>query len=215
MTNDDLFKIGKSIAYQYIKKYKYPDEIVPNIGSIIISIGNKLDDNYNLVNNNIWIEKSVNISDNATIIGPCIIDSGAEIRTGAYIRGNVIIGKNVVVGNSCEIKNSILFDGVEVPHFNYVGDSILGNYAHMGAGSITSNLKSDKNNIVINNRKTNLRKIGAFLGDNVEIGCNAVLCPGTIVGINTTIYPLVMVRGVIESKKIVKSMDKIVDKIDN
>ena len=215
MKNKDLFIIGNSIADNYIKKYEYPFEVLPNIKDIILEIGSKLGDDYNLLDNNIWISKTVDIPQISTIIGPCIIDHNAEIRPGAFIRGNVIIGKNSVLGNSCEIKNAILYDNVQVPHFNYVGDSILGNYSHMGAGSITSNIKSDKTNVVIKGKKnyeTNLRKVGAFLGDYAEIGCNAVLNPGTVIGRNTTVYPLVMVRGIIPENKIVKNMNNIVDK---
>ena len=217
MKNKDLFKTSESIADKYIKEYDYPFEVLPNIEEIIYKIGNSLGNDYNLIDDNIWISKTVNIPNNVTINGPCIIDHNAEIRPGAFIRGKVIIGKNSVLGNSCEIKNAILYDNVQVPHFNYVGDSILGEFAHMGAGSITSNVKSNKTNVVIKGEKnieTNLRKVGAFLGDNVEIGCNAVLNPGTIIGCNTIIYPLTMVRGVIGENKIVKSMDNIIDRED-
>ena len=212
MKNKDLFVEGKSIANKYIMKYDYPFEVLPNIHDIIMEIGKTLGDNYLYKEENIWIEKSAKLPDVCTIIGPCIIDSNAEIRPGAFIRGNVIIGANSVLGNSCEVKNSIIYDNCEVPHFNYVGDSILGYKAHMGAGSITSNLKSTKTNVVINNIETNLRKVGAFLGDYAEVGCNAVLNPGTVIGRNTIVYPLTMVRGVIPENKIVKSMDNIVER---
>lgn len=216
MKNKDLFKSSLSIADNYIKKYEYPYEVLPNIKNIILEIGSKFGDEFYLLKENVWIHKLAIISETATIIGPCIIDKNTEIRPSAYIRGNVIIGANCVLGNSCEIKNSILYDYVQVPHFNYVGDSILGNYSHMGAGSIISNLKSDKSliNIKYNNKlyETNLKKVGAFLGDYVEIGCNSVLNPGTIILPNTTIYPLTMVRGVISDNVIVKSMDNIVKK---
>lgn len=214
MKNNELF-LGSSIADSYIKKYDYPFEVLPNIKNIILKIGSNLKDDYLELKENVWVSKTVILPNNVVINGPCIIDHNAEIRTGAFIRGNVIIGKNSVLGNSCEIKNSILYDNVEVPHFNYVGDSILGEHAHMGAGSITSNLKSDKKNVLIKGEEiieTNLRKVGAFLGDNVEIGCNSVLNPGTIIGRGTIVYPLVMVRGVIKENKIVKSMNNIVDK---
>ena len=201
MKNKDLFKIGESIADNYIKEYVYPFEVLSHIENIIINIGNSLGDDYLKLDNNIWISKTVEIPSTATIKGPCIIDHHAEIRPGAFIRGKVIVGKNSVLGNSCEMKNAILYDNVQVPHFNYVGDSILGNFSHMGAGSITSNVKSNKTNVVIKgeeNLETNLRKVGAFLGDYVEIGCNTVLNPGTIIGCNTIVYPLTMVRGVIK-----------------
>ena len=217
MKNEDLFKIGESIADIYIKKYIYPHEVLPNIKDIILEIGNKLNEDYELIGKNIWISKTVIIPKTANINGPCIIDHNTEIRPGAFIRGNVIIGKNCVLGNSCEMKNSILYDNVQIPHFNYVGDSIIGNYSHMGAGSITSNIKSDKTNIVIKGNKkieTNLRKVGAFLGDYVEIGCNSVLNPGTIIGCNTIVYPLTMIRGVIDGNKIVKSQNEIVERIE-
>ena len=212
MKNKDLFVEGKSIANKYIMEYVYPFEVLPNIHDIIMEIGKTLGDNYFYKEGNIWIEKSVKLPDVCTIIGPCIIDKKAEIRPGAFIRGNVIIGANSVLGNSCEVKNSIIYDNSEVPHFNYVGDSILGYKAHMGAGSITSNLKSTKTNVVIDGIETNLRKVGAFLGDYAEVGCNAVLNPGTVIGRNTIVYPLTMVRGVIPENKIVKSMDNIVER---
>ena len=212
MKNKDLFKSDFSIAYKHIMNYTYPFEVLPNINKIILALGTTLDDSYDLIDENVWISKTVKLPETYSITGPCIIDHGATIRPGAFIRGNVIIGKNSVLGNSCEIKNAILFDNVEVPHFNYVGDSILGYKSHMGAGSITSNLKSTKTNVVIKGIDTNIRKVGAFLGDYAEVGCNAVLTPGTIIGSNTIIYPLTMVRGVIEENKIVKSMDNIVER---
>lgn len=218
MKNKDLFITNNSIADKYIKDYIYPYEVLPHIKDIILEIGKNLDSEYNLIDENIWISKTVNIPNNVTIKGPCIIDHNAEIRPGAFIRGNVIIGKNSVLGNSCEMKNAILYDNVQVPHFNYVGDSILGEFAHMGAGSITSNIKSDKTNVIIKGKEkmeTNLRKVGAFLGNNVEIGCNSVLNPGTIIGCNTIVYPLTMVRGVIEGNKIVKNTNEIIERIKN
>ena len=214
MKTNDIFISDNSIAIDLIRRYEYPYMILPEIEEYIIRLGRELSDEYILTGDNIWIHKSACVANTALIIGPCIIDEGAEIRHGAFIRGKVIIGKNSVVGNSCEIKNAILFDNVEIPHFNYVGDSILGYSSHMGAGSITSNVKSDKKDIVIKNNnkiiETNLKKVGAFLGDNVEIGCNAVLNPGTVIGPNTNVYPLVSVRGVIPGNRIVKSMNNIV-----
>lgn len=218
MKNEELFQIGESIADVYIKKYDYPYEVLPHIKDIILEIGKNLGDNYEQIKENIWVAKSAKISDSAVLNGPCIIDHNAEVRPSAYIRGNAIIGENCVFGNSCEIKNSILYNNVQVPHFNYVGDSILGNYSHMGAGSITSNVKSDKTLVVIKDNetkiKTNLKKVGAFLGDYVEVGCNSVLTPGTIIKPRTNVYPLVMVRGVIPGDSIVKSMDNIVKKVN-
>ena len=214
MKTNDIFISDNSIAIDLIRKYEYPYMALPKIQDYIIKLGKTLPDEYVLTGNDIWIHKTAKVSETASITGPCIIDENAQIRHCAFIRGSVIIGKNSVLGNSCEIKNAILFDNVEVPHFNYVGDSILGYHAHMGAGSITSNIKSDKQNVVIKNHgeriETSLRKVGAFLGDNVEIGCNAVLNPGTIIGPNTSVYPLTAVRGVIPSNSIVKSMDNIV-----
>ena len=172
-------------------------------------------DKFDKKGDNIWIAKNAKIAPTASITGPTIIDENAEIRHCAFIRGKVIVGKNTVVGNSVELKNSILFNNTQVPHYNYVGDSILGYKAHMGAGSITSNVKSDKTNVVIKgkeNIETNIRKVGAFLGDGVEVGCNSVLNPGTIIGKNTNIYPLSCVRGVIPQNSIYKNQNEIVEK---
>ena len=216
MKNKDIFLSNESIAYDFIMSYTYPFEVLKNIKDYIIKLGSTLGSDYHLIGEDIWIHETAKVSKTAEIHGPCIIDEGSEIRCNAYIRGSVIIGKNCVFGNSCEIKNSILFNDVHVPHFSYVGDSILGHHAHLGAGSIVSNLKSDNKNIVIKNGsqkiETNLRKIGAFLGDNVEVGCNSVLNPGTIILPNTNIYPLTSVRGVIPSNSIVKSMQDVIIK---
>ena len=218
MTTKEIFLSNNSIADDFVKQYKYPFDVLPKIKEYILELGNQLNDDYYKINDNIWIHKSVKLSETAEIIGPCIIDEGAEIRHNAYIRGSVIIGKHCILGNSCEIKNTILYDKVQVPHFNYVGDSILGYSSHMGASSIISNLKNDKKNIIIkgNNQiiDTNLKKVGAFLGDNVEIGCGCVLNPGTIILPNSSVYPLTSVRGIIAGNLIVKSMDNIVIKED-
>ena len=218
MKTEDLFINVSTISEKYIREFNYPYKILPNIKDIILELGRNLNSDYNNIGNDIWIHKNAKVDESARIIGPCIIDSNAEIRCFAFIRGNVIVGKNSVVGNSCEIKNSILFDYVQVPHFNYVGDSILGYKAHLGAGAIISNLKSDKSNVFIKNNSevidTNLKKVGAFLGDYVEIGCNSVINPGTVIGSNTSIYPLTSVRGVIDKDSIVKSMDNIIRKRD-
>ena len=211
-----LFNLEETIAKDLLQKEKYPWECLPKISEFIIELGEKLDkEKFEKKGENIWIAKTAKIAPSASITGPTIIDENAEIRHCAFIRGKAIVGKNAVVGNSVELKNCILFNNTQVPHYNYVGDSILGYKAHMGAGSITSNVKSDKTNVVIKGKEkieTNLRKVGAFLGDGAEIGCNSVLNPGTIIGCNTIVYPLTMVRGVIESNKIVKSKDLIVDK---
>lgn len=216
MKTKDLFISNESIADSFIKSYEFPYEVLPNIKDYIIELGNSLGSEYENVKENVWIHKNAIVSDSAYISGPCIIDDGAEIRHCAFIRGSAIIGKNSVLGNSCEIKNAILYDNVQVPHFSYVGDSILGSHSHMGASSIISNLKSDKKNIKIkyNNEviETGMRKIGAFLGDYVEVGCGCILNPGTIIMPNTNIYPLTSVRGVIQSGMIVKSMSDIVRK---
>lgn len=216
MKTKEIFLSNDSVAAEFVKSYLYPYEVLPEIKNFILEFGKSLDDNFNKLGEDVWIHKSAKISSSAEIQGPCIIDENAEIRHNAFIRGNVIIGKNCVFGNSCEVKNSILFDNVQVPHFSYVGDSILGSHSHMGASSIISNLKSDKKNIVIKNNdefvETGMRKIGAFLGDNVEIGCGCVLNPGTIVMPNCQIYPLTSVRGVIPSNCIVKSMDNVIEK---
>lgn len=205
----NLLDLDKTIAYHLLLKYKYAYETLAEIKGYTIYMGNYLSlKNYDLVKENVWISKTANVYDTATIEGPVIIGDETEVRPGAWIRGNAIIGKNCVIGNSTEIKNSILFDNVQVPHFNYVGDSILGYKAHFEAGTITSNQKSDKSNITIkiddNVIFTNLRKFGAIVGDYVEIGCNAVLNPGTIIGRNTTIYPLTSVEGFIEEDSILK-----------
>ena len=165
------------------------------------------------MNDNIWIHKSAKISDSASINGPAIIDEGSEIRHCAFIRGNVIIGKNCVLGNSCEIKDSILVDEAKAPHFNYVGNSIMGYKSHLGAGVILSNLRSDGKNVIIDKKyDTKQRKVGSFLADNVEIGCNSVLNPGTIILHDSSVYPLTSVRGIIKENSIVKSMENIVNK---
>ena len=216
MKNKDLFLQNESIAYDFIMEYVYPWEVLKNIKNYIIELGNTLSNDFEKIGEDVWIHKNAIVSESAEIYGPCIIDDGAEIRHSAFIRGSVIIGKNSVFGNSCEIKNAILFDNVQVPHFSYVGDSILGSHSHMGASSIISNLKSDKKNIVIKNKdelvETGLRKIGAFLGDYVEVGCGCVLNPGTIIMPNSNVYPLTSVRGVIPSNVIVKNMENIVRK---
>ena len=212
----DIFISNNSIVYDMIQNYELPFEILPNIKNIILKLGQSLDSDYVKQKENVWIHKSANVSSNVEIIGPCIIDAGAEIRHNAYIRENVIIGKNCVVGNSCEIKNSILYDNVQVPHFNYVGDSVMGYGSHLGAGAIVSNLKNNKSNIVLNCNgeiiDTNLRKVGAFIGDNVQVGCGCVLNPGTIILPNTDIYPLTNVRGIVEKDSIVKDMNNIIEK---
>ncbi|MBQ4088800.1 MAG: UDP-N-acetylglucosamine pyrophosphorylase [Clostridia bacterium] len=204
----DLFDLSHTLAAGMLSACEYPWEALAHIGKAIIDIGKNLDmDTYDCISENIWIAKSARISPAATILAPCIVCENAEVRPGAYIRGNALVGKNAVVGNSTELKNCILFDGTQVPHYNYVGDSILGCRAHMGAGAITSNVKGDRTNIEVHGEQTyptGLRKFGAMLGDFAEIGCNTVLNPGAIIGRNTQIYPLSSVRGVIPADSIVK-----------
>ena len=216
MKTNEIFLELNTIAKDLITSYDSPWEILPNIKDFIIELGHSLNDDYEQVEENIWIHKNAIVAKTAFIKAPTIIDDGAEIRHCAFIRGSVIVGKHYVLGNSCEIKNAILFDNVEVPHFNYVGDSILGYHSHMGAGSITSNVKSDRQLVKIKYQndiiETNIKKVGAFLGDYVEVGCNSVLNPGTIVKPYTNIYPLTSVRGVIDGNSIVKSMKIIVKK---
>ena len=195
--NNELFNIG-GVLKELFDKYSYPYEILPNIHDYIIELGSRLNLEEYDKNGDVWIHKSVKMGKGVEIIGPAIIMENSELRHNAYIRENVIVGPNSVVGNSCEIKNSILISNCEVPHFNYVGDSILGNKSHLGAGAILSNLRLDIKNIQIDYTDTNLRKIGAFLGDNVQIGCNTVLCPGTIVYPNTFVYPGQVVKGIIK-----------------
>ena len=195
----------------------YPFEVLPDIGSYIVELGKTLDkEEYKQLGDNIWVHNSARIAKTACLNGPLIIDAGAEIRHCAFIRGNAVVGKNTVVGNSTELKNVILFNNVQVPHYNYVGDSILGFKSHMGAGSITSNVKSDKTLVTINVEgkkiETGLKKMGAILGDNVEVGCNSVLNPGTIIGKETNIYPLSMVRGYVKEKSIYKKQGEVAEK---
>ena len=204
-----LFDLNHTILKSYLEEFEFPWEALNSLSSAIINFGNKLDLNeYKKIKENVWVHKTAKIYPSAYIDGPTIICEGAEIRHAAFIRGSAVIGKNDVVGNSCEIKNSILMDYAQVPHFNYIGDSILGFKAHMGAGAVTSNLKQDKSNVVIHGSsfeiKTGLKKVGAFLGDFVEVGCNSVLNPGTVVGKNSNIYPLSSVRGVVGENMIYK-----------
>ncbi len=215
MQNIDLFPSQRTIAKELLTFYTYPYEVILNINRFIMEKGPQLGPQYQEIEKDIWVHESAYIADSAYLLPPCIIDEGASILHNAFIKGNVIVGKNCVIGNASEIKNSLLCDSAVVPHFNYVGDSILGYKAHMGAGSITSNLKSDRSSVTIHTNPpihTNLQKVGAFLGDNVEVGCNAVLAPGSCIGPNTTIYPLIFVRGIIPANSLMKSPDKIVSK---
>jgi NDP-sugar pyrophosphorylase family protein len=213
----NLYSLEETLAATLFDGAVYPWELLPKISAYIIALGKTLSiDKYEKHGENIWIAKSAVIAPTAYINGPCIIDEEAEVRHCAFIRGNAIVGKGAVVGNSTELKNVILFNKVQVPHYNYVGDSILGYKSHMGAGSITSNVKSDKTFVVVKspygNIETGLKKMGAMLGDNVEVGCNSVLNPGTVIGRNTNIYPVSMVRGYIEANSIYKKQGEIATK---
>lgn len=217
LTVSELFNLSHTIAAPLLSSVTYPWEALAKIKDFILELGKTLSkDEYYSPAEGIWIAKDASVAPSAVINAPCIIGKGAEIRHCAFIRGSAIVGEGAVVGNSCELKNSILFDKVQVPHFNYVGDSILGYKSHMGAGSITSNVKSDKTNVTIavGSEKilTGLRKMGAILGDEVEVGCNSVLNPGTVVGKNSNVYPLSNVRGYVPAKHILKSQDCIVIK---
>ena len=212
-----ILDINKTISKDLFKETNYPWEALPYIKDYIITLGNNLDkDNYTEIEEHIWVGSNVEIDKLSTIITPCIIDDNTIIRPGAYIRGNAIIGKNCIIGNSTEIKNSIIFDNCQLPHYNYVGDSILGYHVHLGAGVILSNLKNDGTNIDIKYKgkklPTGMRKMGSVIGDSTEVGCNSVLYPGTIIGKNTNIYPLTRVRGIINSNSIVKDENTVVEK---
>lgn len=214
LKTEKLFNYDYTIAKPLLESTAYPWEILSKIESYILELGKTLDKNiYEEKEENIWIAKSAKVAETAALNGPLIICEDAEIRHCAFIRGNAIIGKGAVVGNSTEIKNSILFDEAQVPHFNYIGDSVLGYRAHTGAGAITSNLRSDKSLIFINVEddkvETNLKKIGAMIGDNVEVGCGSVLNPGTIIGKDSHVYPLSMVRGYVDENSIYKNTGEI------
>lgn len=216
-TTENLYNLEETIAAELFEGAEYPWELLPKISSFIVELGKKLpEEKFTRVKENVWIAKSAKVAPSANINGPAIIDEEAEIRHCAFIRGNAIVGKGAVVGNSTELKNVVLFNKVQVPHYNYVGDSILGFKSHMGAGSITSNVKSDKTLVVVKNGEekleTGLKKFGAMLGDNVEVGCNSVLNPGTVVGRNSNIYPTSMVRGCIPAGSIYKKQGEIAEK---
>lgn len=213
----NLYDLTQTIAAPLFEGATYPWELLPKISAFIIELGNRLpEDKYEKRGENVWIAKSATFFPTAYINGPCIIDEEAEVRHCAFIRGNAIVGKGAVVGNSTELKNVILFNKVQVPHYNYVGDSVLGFKSHMGAGSITSNVKSDKTLVVVKNGEekieTGLKKMGAMLGDHVEVGCNSVLNPGTVIGRNSNVYPTSCVRGVIPAGHIFKRPGDVVKK---
>lgn len=217
ITIQALYDLNETIAREIFEGCTYPWEILPKIGDFIVKLGAMLpEEEYDKKGDDVWIARSADVSPTAYINGPCIIGKNAEVRHCAFIRGKAIVGEGAVVGNSTELKNVILFNKVQVPHYNYVGDSILGFRAHMGAGSITSNVKSDKKLITIKTPEgsidTGMKKIGAFLGDYVEVGCGSVLNPGTIVGRNSNIYPLSSVRGYVLAGSIYKNCNEVVEK---
>ena len=214
----ELYDLNQTMAKELFEGHTYPWEVLPLIHEFILKVGPTLpEDEYEKRGENVWVAKDAIVWPTVSVLGPCIICKGAELRQCAFIRGDVIVGENATVGNSTELKNVILFDNVQVPHYNYVGDSILGYKAHMGAGSITSNVKSDKQLVVIHNGDeqvpTGRKKVGAMVGDRVEVGCNSVLNPGTVVGRDSNIYPLSCVRGVIPPNSIYKMKNDIAEKV--
>lgn len=218
ITIQALYNLEETIAAKIFENVTYPWEVLPRIHDFILELGKTLpEDIYEKRGEDIWVAKSAKVAPSACLNGPLIVDEEAEIRHCAFVRGNAIVGKGAVVGNSTELKNVILFNKVQVPHYNYVGDSVLGFKSHMGAGSITSNVKSDKTLVVVKDKETlyetGLKKMGAMLGDCVEVGCNSVLNPGTIIGRNSNIYPTSCVRGVIPAEHIFKDGQNIVSKL--
>ena len=217
ITIENLYDLNHTKSATYLKGLTYPWQALSSIAQWIGEIGAELPETeYEQIAPKVWVHRTASIAPTAYIGAPCIIGAETEVRHGAFIRGSALVGDGCVVGNSVELKNVILFDGVQVPHYNYVGDSILGYKAHMGAGSITSNVKSDKSLVVIHSQPpipTGIKKVGAMLGDFVEIGCNSVLNPGTVIGRNATVYPLSSVRGTVPANSIYKTKDQIVTKI--
>ena len=214
-TINELYDVSHTLAKEYLSQFTYPWEALKGIKDMILTLGAALGEEYVEVSEHVWVHKSAKVAPTAFLGAPCIIGAGTEVRHCAFVRGSALVGENCVVGNSVELKNVILFDNVQVPHYNYVGDSILGYKAHMGAGSVTSNVKSDKSLVVIHGGapvETNLKKVGAMLGDFVEVGCNSVLNPGTVVGRNSNVYPLSSVRGVVPANSIYKTGGVIVAK---
>ncbi len=216
-TISNMLDLTETIAAELFQGKTYPWEVLPEIGAFIEKLGASLSpEEYDLMDGNVWIAKSAKVAPTASITGPAIIGKEAEIRHCAFIRGKVIVGEGAVVGNSTELKNAVLFNRVQVPHYNYVGDSVLGYKSHMGAGSICSNVKSDKKLVVVKDKEeqieTGLKKFGAMLGDHVEVGCGSVLNPGTVIGRNCNIYPLSPVRGCIPANHIYKNKEEIIEK---
>ena len=217
LKTSDLFDLSHSMAGTYLSDFDLPWQALGGIKSLILSLGSQLGEDYNQIQPNVWVHKTAVIAPTAYLGAPCIIGANTEVRHCAFIRGSALVGENCVVGNSVELKNVILFDNVQVPHYNYVGDSILGYKSHMGAGSLTSNVKSDKKLVVVKGAdgeiETGMKKFGAMLGDEVEVGCGSGLNPGTVVGSHTNIYPLSSVRGVVPAGSIYKKQGEIVEKI--
>lgn len=216
-TIKDLFDLNHTIASDYLSKFEKPWDALSGIKDFITQLGSTLpSDEYDEISPQVWVHKTAKIAPTAFLGSPCIIGKNTQVRHCAFVRGSALVGENCVVGNSVELKNVILFDNVQTPHYNYVGDSILGYKSHMGAGSVTSNVKSDKTLVTINDSQnrieTGLKKMGAMLGDHVEVGCNSVLNPGTIIGRNSNVYPLSCVRGVVPENSIYKTGAKIVSK---
>ena len=213
----ELYDLDHTLAKDYLNQFEYPWQALKGIKDFILQIGPSLSDEYEQIKENVWVHKSATVFESAYLGAPCIIGANTEVRHGAFIRGSALIGDNCVVGTSVELKNVILFDCVQTPHYNYVGDSLLGYKSHMGAGSITSNVKSDKTLVVVHdgemNYETGLKKFGAMLGDYVEVGCNSVLNPGTVIGVHSNVYPVSCVRGVVTDYSIVKSGGNIFKKI--
>lgn len=212
----DLYDLSHTAAGSYLAEYHYPWEALAGIKALIVRLGSELGDDYTEITPQVWVHKTASVAPTAFLGAPCIIGAGTEVRHCAFVRGSALVGENCVVGNSVELKNVILFDNVQVPHYNYVGDSILGYKSHMGAGSLTSNVKSDKTLVVVKSADeqipTGLKKFGAMLGDHVEVGCNSVLNPGTVIGRNTNIYPTSCVRGVVPANSIWKTGGVVVSK---
>ncbi len=210
-----LYDLSHTMAASYLARFTYPWEALAGIKSLILELGPALGEDYTEIAPQVWVHKTATVAPTAFLGSPCIIGAGTEVRHGAFVRGSALVGEGCVVGNSVELKNVILFDKVQVPHYNYVGDSILGYKAHMGAGSVTSNVKADKSLVVIHadpQLPTGIKKVGAFLGDGAEIGCNSVLNPGTVVGRNSNVYPVSCVRGIVPENHIYKSAGNIARK---
>ena len=215
VTVQELYDLSHSLAGDWLGQFTYPWEALSGIKNLILQLGSALGCEYVQISENVWVHETAQIAPTAYLGAPCIIGANTEVRHGAFIRGSALVGENCVVGNSVELKNVILFDRVQVPHYNYVGDSILGYKAHMGAGSVTSNVKSDKSLVVIHIQPpiaTGIKKVGAMLGDRVEVGCNSVLNPGTVIGRDSNVYPTSCVRGVIPAESIYKAQGSIVKK---